>query len=600
MRCLFRAAPLRLASPRLAHVKTLLLVALVVAQANPAAPQATATKSAAVSAGTVSGRVTTSDGKPVANVGVALTPADSSPDRKAVARATTDAEGRYKMTGVAAGRYSLQTLAPIYVSPEDRTRGVFNGGKIVTVGAGEAVENIDMTLVRGGVITGRVTNAEGKPVIAERVIVTDADQPDARGSTAWAVNPYGFETDDRGIYRIYGVPPGRYLVSVGQDRASGTITVGPTSAQYARTFHPNATDAAQAKIVEVASGGEAANVDIALADAPKSYEARGKIVDESGNAVAGVGYGHGAVVGDARGVGAWGSDGSVTNADGEFVVRNLMPGRYAVFAIADFGGSPLDVYSDAVQFEINDANVTGLVVKVHRGASLSGTVTVEGTTDRAVLSRITEVALFANVRPAPGATVASGEVSAPSFVSGRVNADGTFRLKGLRPGRLVINIQNFTSNARTFTLLGVQRNGADASTGIDVAEGEQVTGVRVRLGYGTGVIRGQIDLRDGGQPATLPEGARMAVAARRVVAGSASSATLGGSEVDSRGRFVIEGLVGGEYELTVSAFATRPPQPGAPLPGRFAAARQTVVIPDGGETTVTITFDLSKHPEQNP
>jgi hypothetical protein len=616
MRCLFRGTPLRHAplsytSPRhasphyalLRHApaKALLLLALVVAHANPAAAQATATRGAAsVATGTVSGRVTTSDGKPVVNINVALMPADNAPESKATGRATTDADGRYRIPNVPAGRYRLQTLAPVYVSPEDRSAGFFNGGKIVTVGVNETVEDIDVTLVRGGVITGRVTNAEGKPVIAERVTITNANQPNARGAGAWVVSPYEFETDDRGIYRVYGVPPGRYLVSVGQDRDGGMVIVGPAPAQYARTFHPNAPDAAQAKPVEVAAGGEAANVDISIADAPKSYEARGKIVDESGNPVAGIRYGQGALRGDARAVGAWGSDGSATNADGEFVVRNLMPGRYAVFAIENFSANALDVYSDAVQFEITDSNVSGLIVKVHRGASLSGTVTIEGTTDRAVLSRITEIAIYANVRPAPGATVAAGEVSAPSFVSVRVNADGTFRLKGLRPGRLVINFQNFNSNARGFMLLGIQRGGADASAGIDVTEGEQVTGVRVRLGYGTGVVRGQIDLRDGGQSVVLPEGVRMTVVARRVAAGGTSpSPTVTGSEVDSRGRFVLEGLIGGEYELMVNAYMMRPQSGAAPV-RRFVPVRQTIVITDGGETNVTITYDLSKQPDQNP
>lgn len=617
MRCLFRAATLRiassclaspcLASPSHAHVKALLVVALLYgAQASTRAAQlsaqASATKGAvAAASGTVSGRVTTNDGKPVTNIGVALVLInDGSPDRKTAGRATTDADGRYKITGVAAGRYHLQTLAPVYISPEDRSAGVFgDGGKTVTVGANEAVENIDVTLVRGGVITGRVTNAEGKPVIAERVTVTDADQPNARGPMAWVINPYEFETDDRGIYRIYGVPPGRYLVSVGQARDGGTLTFGLTTAQYTRTFHPDATDASQAKPVEVTSGGETTNVDITLADAPKSYQARGKIVDESGNAIVGVSVGHGTIRSDARAVGAWGSDGTVTNADGEFVLQNLMPGHYAVFAVADFGASQLDVYSDAVPFEVNDSDVTGLVVKVHRGASISGTVTVEGTTDRAVLSRITEVALYANARPTPGATATTtGDIiSAPTFVTGRVNADGTFRLKGLRPGRLLINIQNFNSSTRNFTLLGIQRGGADASAGIDVAEGEQVTGVRVRLGYGTGVIRGQIDLRDDGQSvATLPQNMRMRVVAHRVATGGASSPVPSyASEVDSRGHFVFEGLVGGEYEVIVNAFPSQP-QPGAPAARRFPIVRQTVVIPDGGETNVNITYDLSKQP----
>ncbi|HEX8161550.1 MAG TPA: carboxypeptidase-like regulatory domain-containing protein [Pyrinomonadaceae bacterium] len=598
MRRPLTGTPSRAARRRACVALALTFAALPAATlARRAAPQTQAARAATSAApGTVAGRVTFADGKPAANVGVALSPYEQGPDRRNVARASTDADGRYRVVNVPAGRYRLQALAGAFFSPEERATGSpFNSGKTVTVGAGEAVEGVDLTLVRGGVITGRVTSAEGKPVVAERVTLVDADQPLRSGPGAWVINPFEFETDDRGVYRLYGVPAGRYLVSVGQDREAGTITVGPAGAQYTRTYHPNATDPAQAKIVELAAGAEARDVDIALADAPKSYQATGKIVDEAGAPVAGVGYGHGALRPDAKTVGAWGSDGSVTGAEGEFTVRNLMPGRYAVFAVNDFGSAPMENYSDAVQFEVTDSDVSGLVVKVHRGASVSGTVAVEGTTDRAVLSRITRLNLSAQVRPAPGA--AGDQVSAPSFVSGRVNADGTFRFAGLRPGKVIISA--FGSEAHGLTLLGVQRNGADATGGIDVAAGESVTGVRVRMGYGTGIVRGQIDLRDGAQPAALPEGTLLIVFVRRTGAqGPAASASS--AEVDSRGRFMIEGLMGGEYELTVRVGRTRAAA-GAPQTRRMPTVRQTITVPEGGgETNVNVVFDLSKPPEPNP
>lgn len=571
-----------------------LAAALVLAAA--ARAQTNATRDARP-AGTVAGRVTTGDGKPVPNFSVALMPAEMGFDRKPIARGATDADGRYKCTNVPAGRYRLQTAASVYSSPDERTGSPFDKGKSVTVGAGEAVENFDITVVRGGVITGRVTNSEGKPVIAERVTVAYADRAGERGPVAWAVSPFEFETDDRGVYRVYGVPPGRYLISVGQARDSGSITVGPTGAQYARTFHPSATEAAQAKIVEVSAGGETTNVDISLADAPKAYQARGRIVDDSGKPLAGVGYGFGSVRGDARTVGAWGTDGQLTNSDGEFVLKNLMPGRYAAFAVSDFGATPLEVYSDAVQFEVTDADVSGLVVKVHRGASLSGTVVVEGTTDRAVLAGVTQVRLYASTAaPQVGGSGAAADIAAPNFAQVKVNADGTFRVAGLRPGKVRVNVQSFGA-ARRFTLLGVQRGGADAAAGVDVGEGEQVTGVRVRLGYGTGVVRGQIDLRDGSQPAVLPGGARLIVSARRAGDRSAQQIPV---EVDSRGRFTIDSLLGGDYEINVNAFVPRPPGAPQPPPRRIPSVRQIISVTDGSETTVTITFDLSRPAEPNP
>jgi hypothetical protein len=56
--------------------------------------------------------------------------------------------------------------------------------------------------------------------------------------------------------------------------------------------------------------------------------------------------------------------------------------------------------------------------------------------------------------------------------------------------------------------------------------------------------------------------------------------------------------MGGEYELTVTVFIPR--QSGSSVLARPQPVRQTVSVPDGGETSVTITYDLSKQTERNP
>ena len=70
-------------------------------------------------------------------------------------------------------------------------------------------------MIRGGAITGTVTNALGEPVVAVRVRATMVR--DARGEVPKFMT-FGLmeqSTDDRGIYRIYGLRPGTYIVSAG-------------------------------------------------------------------------------------------------------------------------------------------------------------------------------------------------------------------------------------------------------------------------------------------------------------------------------------------------------------------------------------------------
>ena len=537
------------------------------------------------SSGTISGRVTTADGHPAAGLALALMPGDfvMPNSMRPVARATTDADGRYRLANVPAGRYRLQLLAPAHASPEVSGGNPFSAGRLISVSAGETVEDVNLSVARGGVITGRVTNADGKPLIGVYVQVL---RPDKRGPEAAVVNSFEFETDDRGVYRIYGLPAGRYHVAVGEDRENGMVMIGAGGARYARTFHPGVSEASQARQVEVMAGGEAAGVDITLAEGPRSFQASGRIVDaETNQPVADMGFGHTALLGDGRGFGAMGWDGSKTNQNGEFTIKNLVPGRYAAFAL-NLGVSTS--YSDPVRFEIAEGDVSGLVIRMRRGATISGTAVVEGTSDRSVLAKLSTLRIFPNVTPAEGK--AADDLFMPSFGENKINPDGTFRVTGLRPGRVTFNVGGFPP-VKGFALMRVERGGVEVPReGLEIGPGEQLSGVRLVMGYGTGVVRGQVSVTGG----ALPQGARLSVSTRRV---GASTAGFGGTEVDSRGRFTLEGLMAGEYELSLRAYI-----PGvlAAQGPRFPTVRQTVSVPDTGEVSVTLVYDISKTTEPTP
>jgi hypothetical protein len=72
----------------------------------------------------------------------------------------------------------------------------------------------------------------------------------------------------------------------------------------------------------------------------------------------------------------------------------------------------------------------------------------------------------------------------------------------------------------------------------------------------------------------------------------------GGGSVDSKGRFVIENLLPGEYELLL--MVTRPPglDPNSPDQPNPAPVRQKVVVTKGQETQVTMTLDLGKKEQE--
>ena len=97
-------------------------------------------------------------------------------------RATTDQDGFYRIANVPPGNYEVSPAAPAFVPADIKQPR----GKTVLVGEDENVENINFALVRGGVITGRVTDADGRPVIQQQVNIfrAEAFETAAAGTTA--------------------------------------------------------------------------------------------------------------------------------------------------------------------------------------------------------------------------------------------------------------------------------------------------------------------------------------------------------------------------------------------------------------------------------
>ncbi|HKG47216.1 MAG TPA: SpaA isopeptide-forming pilin-related protein [Pyrinomonadaceae bacterium] len=307
-------------------------------------------------AGVVSGRVVL-DGKTSSSVEVVLL-SDGNERRTEIARTSTDAEGRFRLSVEAAGRYRVMPFAPAYVSSNAQSVA-----KVITVAPGEEIKDVDFALVPGGVITGHVLTAEGRPAIAERIAVTPVAQPD---QTRPALNLPGaiLETDDRGVYRIFGLPPGRYLVSAGTAGESVAADVNNRRFSYTRTFHPNVAEEVKATVVEVAAGGETANVDITMLPRAESFTASGRIVEARGSQpLAGVTFGYAATREDGRMSGAPVRD-LQTNAKGEFVIPKLTPGRYVVFVSSN---RDANVYSEMLPFEVTKGDVTGLELKSRAG-----------------------------------------------------------------------------------------------------------------------------------------------------------------------------------------------------------------------------------------
>jgi protocatechuate 3,4-dioxygenase beta subunit len=511
-------------------------------------------------ASTVSGRITVKD-KPLPGVAVGLRLHDYSTQQPVKHRAVSDLNGEYRMTNVPAGSYLVAVVAPGFVVPDETGRQ-----RTLIVNKGETIEHIDFALMRGGVITGKVSDSEGRPLIEQEVSLYSETQGD-RGRYPF-VNG---NTDDRGIYRIFGIPAGKYKVAAGS-REDDSFGARYRGASYRRTYHPNIADQAQATVIEVREGSEATNIDIVLGRTVTTYTASGRIVDEAGQPVANVPYAvtHFASPTSTHSM----STGAVSNARGEFRFDKLAPGKYAAIIRPEESS---DLRADQVPFEITDADVTGLALITKKGSSLSGVIVIEGSDDKGLRDQLIKAGF-------------SVSVSGPSTERGgwghwaRPAPDGSFRIGGLAAGTATFHI---SSHSR-FRIVRIERDGVIHPRRIEIKERENVTGVRVIAAYANASIRGTIELQNG----TLPADAQFSVWLKQLgeEPGTMSYGSSAPAQVDARGQFVVDGLMPGTYELHAAVH----------IPGTRVSTpqqKQEVVVA-AGVTNVTVTIDLSSLPKR--
>jgi hypothetical protein len=514
---------------------------------------------------TVSGRITVKD-KPAPGIAVGLRIQDPSRQQPVAHRAVTDVNGEYRITNVPAGTWYMSIIAPAFVFADET-----GGDRTLILNKGETVENLDFKLFRGGVITGKVFDSDGRPLIQQQVWLIPDKEPDRRGFS-------NIQTDDRGIYRAFGVRPGTYRVAAGSadEDSFGARYQG---AFYKRTYHPNVSDSAQAKLIEVSEGSEATNVDITLSRTVSTYTASGRIVDEAGQPVAGVPYAVSHFVNENNTHSM--STGAVSNARGEFKLDNLMPGKYAVSIRTNETTS--DLRADQVRFEITDSDVTGLVMTTEKASSVSGVVVIEGVEYKTIRERFSTSGLSVSVAGASDERGGWGHWSRPA-------ADGSFRIGGLPPGLATF----YLSPSPNLRIVRVERDGVVQPKGVEIREHENITGLRVIAVYANSSIRGTIEVQNG----TLPPNAQFSVWLNKLSdePGQTFYSSHGSIQVDARGQFVVDGLMAGTYEVHAGLYV-----PG--LRAETPTTKQEVVVTTGAVTKVALTLDLSslsRTPEGRP
>jgi hypothetical protein len=225
----------------------------------------------------IAGRVLTESGDGVGGAQVFALLFTNEPHSAAQYSATSGPDGGFVIEQLPSGQYRVFAEKPgfsnMLVQP-----GRMEGGAVIELEPSGAATGINLVLRRTGSLAGRVIRPDGTPVEKARVVT----QIRLANDRMLGTGP-GVLTDANGRYRLDGVPPGSYVVTVIYSAMQEMIgkAVPPEFQDWARTFYPSTSDIERATHMAVKGGEHIENVDITLQPAAR-YGVSGVIVAENG------------------------------------------------------------------------------------------------------------------------------------------------------------------------------------------------------------------------------------------------------------------------------------------------------------------------------
>lgn len=428
--------------------------------------------------GTISGKVVTDNGQPLGNVNVYVRP--DTPAGIPVTNATTNRDGAFKVTGLEAGSYTVGASIPAYI-PQSSDSGPL----VQKVG-----DSVTLVFRKGGVVTGTVTNSKGDPVVGVGVRVQMVT--DESGRDVGPGRSFDNVTDDRGVYRVYGIPTGTYIVAADGHAAyapSGVNAFANDMPTYAPSSNREGADQ-----ISVRAGEEVTGIDIRY---------RG----ERGSTISGI------VAGFRNEQGSWVTLTSIkeggprwntyfASTTGEFAFEGIPDGDYHLNADTMGNGRDRGL-SESIVLNVRGADMEGIVLTAAPLSLINGRVIVEALktpppecTEKP--PQLSDMSVTAWHR------VTQGTSKKPQFVwRGGVavpNAQGNMTLQRLAASeyyfRLRFSGEQWYLQSVTFASSNTKPTDASRTWTI-VKPGDQLSGLTFTLAQGGGLVRGKIPLAEG-------------------------------------------------------------------------------------------------------
>lgn len=526
----------------------------------------------------MTGRVVDDSGRPIAGATLLVTPAGFMSGRPATSLqpAVSDPEGRFQIKSLAPGAYTIGAEVEGYVTLDDVEAGYHRPGDSVTI-----------TLARGGVITGKVTDAEGEPLVGLRVrAIRVADEGRQAGASGFLgllrlMSAMGeqWETDDRGIYRIYGLQSGSYLVSAGGEGPLWDVGGRGAYSGDAPTYYQSG-GADTATQVAVERGQEVGGIDIAY---------RGGSGHSISGSIIGAPRPQTSIILSGASTGAMEGLSEPDSSTHSFRFDRIPDGEYDVGGMAESANEV--AVSTPRRVRVRGADVTGLEISLKPLGSLAGEVIMERVSQavprsdcKSMHRGMVEETVIRPLRVDEGKSTNDAGSSYAFIVlsqASQPDAKGSFQLKYLAEGRhhLDVDLPGDDWYVRAVTRVGGP-NGRPVDVGPDglaIKTGERVTGVTITISEGAAGLRGRVVAE-----MKPPSGSRLRVF---LIPASKERADdvlrYGEANVESDGSFVLKNLAPGTYWLVARAMPDSEFKNGTPSPAAWDKARRAVLRAEG-------------------